>query len=311
MHKPGVRLHLEGLVIAKTIGDEDAIAVMLEASAHHAFFNGDYQKARGYFLESREHYRNVGNSTSVLRQLRHLAYIYYFLGDYRQADQCLDEASEEFREIGHDTMVLECLDIKAHLYLSQGLFVQVFQCIEAIQIISSRGKHQFHDAKNLYFHAVIARLQGHFNPAEEYTQNFMDSSRELGQLELVTTGLYEQGKLAVQDGATDHAKRCFLEGMQLSSEYLFCFGHAFHYTGLTGLAAQLEDNEKAARLFGAADQTFSGLVHVLPLGDRIQYQADLNCVRGSLGESRFEELYQEGRLMTKEQVVGLMMEEDE
>jgi hypothetical protein len=67
--------------------------------------------------------------------------------------------------------------------------------------------------------------------------------------------------------------------------------------------------EKAARLLGAVEHFCAGLVNTLPPPDRDQYHAGYKTARDNLGDTQFNQCYEQGGELTFIQVVKLALEE--
>jgi thioesterase domain-containing protein len=78
--------------------------------------------------------------------------------------------------------------------------------------------------------------------------------------------------------------------------------------GLAGLAARLEENERAARLFGVLDHYRRGWVYAVAPLERAQFEANREAARAALGEARFGQLFTAGQEMFVEQTIAYALE---
>ena len=87
------------------------------------------------------------------------------------------------------------------------------------------------------------------------------------------------------------------------------WGITYCLEDFASLATAQNQMERAARLFGAADNLYTLLRFEMPPAERAEHDRAVATARAELGEEAFAAAWEEGKKMTMEQAVEYALEE--
>src|SRR5439155_5177200 len=123
--------------------------------------------------------------------------------------------------------------------------------------------------------------------------------RELGDGWSVALSLANMGLAGLNIGEGDVeallAAPRLREALAMFRELGVRQGIATCLEGLAGVAGREGRGEEAAKLFGAAEALREAISVPLPAYDRADYERSVSIARAPLGESAFEQAWEEGR----------------
>ncbi len=288
------KLHREQLAVAESFEDNDLIATALWVLGDDAFEAGEFNQTLNFYQRSYQSYRKVGNLVSSAGVLHKTAEICLLIGDYLQASQSIEQALQIYRDVGDQTSYLEALITKFELLISKGAFDQAAEVVDEAQSLSLEAKRSDFQANIKLHQGRLARLQGDTGEARQQLQECLKFARQENFLDLVILSLNELGKLAVNLDDLPAAEESFQAAVQIDWEDADFRTRGYPLSSLAGMAVRNGEMEKAARLFGAVEYLCPGLVNTLPPPDRVQLNADRETAQESLGETLFNQLYEEG-----------------
>jgi DNA-binding CsgD family transcriptional regulator len=151
-----------------------------------------------------------------------------------------------------------------------------------------------------------ALLQGDYEHATALGEEALGFANELGSagVELVPEILVNLGLAALLKGDHERATSSFEEALAISQEAGRKPSVINALEGMAGLAGALQENTRAARLWGAAQAAREATGIALPPGDRALHEAHLVAVRLGLGQKVWEEALAEGRAMSLDEAAG-------
>jgi len=117
------------------------------------------------------------------------------------------------------------------------------------------------------------------------------------------------GFVALQQGDYQHAVELFMESLRLSREVGFRVTVLMCLLGLADVFSDLKRDDRAARLFGAAEALRAAIGHLLAPQDQAESEGRLASTRSRLGAATFAAAWAEGRAMTQEQAVEYALKE--
>ncbi len=127
--------------------------------------------------------------------------------------------------------------------------------------------------------------------------------RELGDRGSIAYSLVSLGRV-VQARGDERAQDLYREGLALCHDIGYREGIAPGLEGVATIAHACGQDERAARLFGAAAALRETLGAPLPLVDLPAHERAVAAVRLALGVDRFTAIWTTGREMTLEQVIA-------
>jgi predicted ATPase/class 3 adenylate cyclase len=180
-------------------------------------------------------------------------------------------------------------------------------CYEAHAILRGiNDKPRFVQALN--FTGEMFRTRGDYEKAKAVYEECLSLAREIGDL-LRQSMMYQNlGYVAIHEGDTEAAKALCSQGIQLALQIKSASQLASTIMVMAGVYILQSPAEKGARLMGAAEAMLESSGVVLQPADKIevvQYKSDL---RELLGETAYEEAYQEGRQMNPDVAIATALE---
>ena len=159
----------------------------------------------------------------------------------------------------------------------------------------------------------MSRVDGDYETARSYYEESLAIRRELEDERGVAVSLINMGYVAYHKGAYREAKKLFEESLAMFQHLESTRGIIDCLDGLAGVLGAEHKPERAAQLFGAAEQlreTFRiGLTVAYP--DQMEYDRYKASVRSQLTEEAFGVAWAEGRTMTLEQAIEYALESSE
>lgn len=250
----------------------------LYQAGHLANRQSDYVAARALFEESLRLSRERGDTSSVAQSLNNLGYVAMYEGN-------LDTARTQNEE--------------------------------ALQIYQISGD-PIGVGSVLYSLGLIAHIAGHYEEARTHYEDALTSwgNRAEGQTG-VPYILLNLGHAARHTGDLARARSCYEGSLRRFVPAADRRGIAQSPEAFASLAAgagtavEPPVAERAARLYGAAQNIRDALNTPLPAIARALHEEPMSAARAALGEEAFAAAWAEGRALTTEQAVAEALNADE
>jgi predicted ATPase/class 3 adenylate cyclase len=303
---PGRRtvIHQRQLAIDRANGDVEGIADGLGMIALSEFENGNYENALASLDASLGYFQQVNNLLSQGWQWLLTGAATFTVGNPEYAIHCLDQSIAIHTDLGYDSRTGMCLHWKSLFSFAEGNFDRAAELSKRAEEYAEKAVDQNLIANTWFLSARMAHLTGDVVGAREYAEKIM----QITDLETVekSLGYVELSHLALEGGYLEEASNLLREGIQLVYR-----AHDYNWfmilvDAAVNLAARQNQQERAALLFGA--RWSRGWYQLLSPQERTHRQIAMNAIKASLGESRFEQLYEEGGELTLEQVIALALE---
>ena len=209
--------------------DPAARARTLDAVGGVAYWQGDFEKAQGFYEEALEIHRELGDRAGQAEQLYNMSFTYSVpRTDYNEAERLGEQALAIFRELGDKAGEARCLWA-------------------------------------LSWNAMQRQDQ---SQSREYLAAAERAFRELGDLFSLGWALHSLGILDIVQGKLPEADRAFREALTVFSEVRDITGIALLVDDFSWLAEALGYRQRAIRLAAAARaleaQAGTGLVQIIP-----------------------------------------------
>jgi non-specific serine/threonine protein kinase len=149
----------------------------------------------------------------------------------------------------------------------------------------------------------LARLQGDYDQAIALHEKDLAMSRERGYPVRSASALRHLGMDHLRRGAHGRAAEHFKQSLALCEEVRNRWVPMECLNGLGGLACVAQQYERAARLFGAANQLRDALGYRSKPADQECYDHHTATTRAGLGEAAFAAAWAEGQAMTLDQAI--------
>jgi len=82
------------------------------------------------------------------------------------------------------------------------------------------------------------------------------------------------------------------------------------FTGMSAVAGEVNQPERCAKLFGAAQAIFDTIDYRIPQFDQDEFGRHIQVARVHLGNTAFDALAEEGRALTVDDAVALALNEE-
>ncbi|MGH9529254.1 MAG: protein kinase domain-containing protein [Terriglobales bacterium] len=169
----------ESLNIARTLSDEQGVAVSLNALAVNARDRGDLDRARLLFAEGVERWRELGDQKGMARSLSNLASVVKLNGNFEGASAIYEECLTIFQGLGDRTGVAWSLNSQGDVARDQGNFAAAKALYEKALAIFQELDDRWGLAGTLADLGTLAREQRNCHAAESLYQQSLKIFCEL------------------------------------------------------------------------------------------------------------------------------------
>ncbi len=254
----------ESVTLARGEGDTWLVAVGLTVWGFVAEFQGDYARGHQFTQESLALFRQLNDVWGIGWALHQLGRAAHDQGEDEQAEAYLNESLALRRAIGDSWGLVLALHYLGRVAHAQGAHTRARRLLEESLAVSRRVGFKRYIAWALHHLARVARAQGEHRLARAYEEESLAS--------------------AIQRGDKPGIVECV--------------------EGLAGLAVELSDWTRAARLAGAVEAQREALGNPRPRAYHRGHERDLAAVRAALGERSFGKQWTAGRGLRLEDAVA-------
>jgi tetratricopeptide (TPR) repeat protein len=269
-------------------------------------YETDFEKAQAWLEESLDDYSKVGNRKAIVNILHALSWIAWVKGDTVQAMQEIDEALQISHEIGERYLYSSNLVLHSDIHLSMGSYEDSAKDVETAQKIGQTTGDKTVLAFVSCRKGRIYWINQQLDLAFQILNEALNLGREDGNKYTVAFSLYYLGRVATDRHDFALAMTYYRQSIQAFYEMNFWYWDylAFSLEGLARAACLQKRYDRAAQFFGSSERFFQNLVHTLSPIERAWRQADLDLAKESLGEDRFQAMWQKGNALSPEQVIA-------
>jgi tetratricopeptide (TPR) repeat protein len=293
------QVHLEQLAVEQTSGDIERIAAANLMLGIACFANGDFLECFHTVERSLKMFLQVNNPIGIANGYSMLGWSTFVNGNRPQAIQAYDQAIFHFHNLGFENKTGFTLAIKCLIPLAEGRYEEAARLFEEAWEIYQLSENQKSMEKLLLIRIRLARLDGDVSAARQHAKDLV--KRQDMPADDKLQSWVELGHLALQQADLAQAQEYLREGLfALRGSF---YSAVYIFDALALLAARQKRYDLAARLFGS--RWCRGYANLLSPTEKAWRAGDWTAMRADLGESRFEELYAEGKIMTYEQAVAL------
>jgi predicted ATPase/class 3 adenylate cyclase len=302
-------LHIENIELWREIGDKRGIASALGPLAHQAAAKYDFEGASQLFNESLTLFREVGDKREIAGALWNLGQIALRSGSYEEAKDLFTESMmiyEELKDVHGVATQLRCLgDIErghGNTSKAQDLFERGLVSFRAIgdkgcSIITLAGLGK------------VALDQGDHNTANVHLAESLRLACETENEQGEAIALRLLGFCDLSSGDLAGANKYFRESLAIEWKRDNVEGVAACLEGAARLFAARDDYKQATRLIGFVDSLHDQIGVPLSPVDEDSLGKWKSTVRKKLGEGAFKIKESEGRSMTMEGAIAIVMKE--
>jgi tetratricopeptide (TPR) repeat protein len=272
--KEGQERMMRGLAVARRLRDYAGVTFLLHELGNLCGDQGDYEQARGYYLESLEIKKARGDKWGQAATLHGLGALCNDQGDYEQARRYYEQSLELEMELSDkrgQAATLHCLGV---LCKDQGRYEQARRYYEQSLALKKELDDKQGMGATLHGLGDLCSDQGEYEQARRHYEQSLALKEALGDQRGKATTLHGLGSLSSNQGEYEQARRYYEQSLVLKKELgdkrgmaatLHCLGvlcsdqgeyqHARdHYNSSLKLEKQLGDKQgQAATLCRLAD----------------------------------------------------------
>ena len=288
----------KGLAVSRSSGDRRNVGLSLKNLGLAAAEQGDYGAARALLEESLQIFRGLADRQYAAAVLDNLGILASEQGDHPTARLLYEEAIAISREVGNKQGLALTLNNLGLLTHEQGDYVKAEEVFKESLAIFRELGSRQGIAFALNNLGMVARRQGDYALARARFNESLALKRELGDWQSVANSLGNLGTVALQQGDCARARSLFEEGVSVRRDLGDRLGMAKSLESFASLAAAEGHAERAVRLWGAAEALREELGAPVPPNQRHEYGGEVAAICGQLEEDRFSALWAEGRALS-------------
>lgn len=266
----------------------------LTASGVLSHYQADYDRAEELCRTALDLSRSLGDPKGIAEALAGLALVKRTRGEYRDAETLFQEALSVYDELDDEEGTARTLDRLGIALALGGENDRARPLFErSLELFRRLG-----DSTGVAFglHGLaFARPAGAELEALAQSDESLAILRGLGDRRNVAKVLVVTAEINAARGDVETAAGQLAESLTLFVEFGDRWFWGWSLESAACLAADGDDAERAARLFGSADSVWAAIEAPLPARLRERHDRVLADVLSRLGEGRFESAWDEGR----------------
>jgi ATP/maltotriose-dependent transcriptional regulator MalT len=191
----------------------------------------------------------------------------------------------------------------------QGDYTRAAALFEQSLTIRRKLGNQEEVAWTLHLLGEVALAQGDNLTAQTYEEERLRIEHERGNKQGMAAALTSLALMMHAQGKVTQAQALLEESLALVQELDNRVGIAAVLDGFAALALSKGDPDRAARLWGAAENIRAAAGEVFSLVELALYKRTVAGARDQLGEARFTAAWAEGRAMLLEQAIAYALDQ--
>jgi tetratricopeptide (TPR) repeat protein len=238
----------------------------------------------------------------------------HYQGDHAEATTRLTEALMTARELQDAVRISETLQVLGIVAEDSGAYVDAARFLEEAMEIHHDLDDRYSEATTLAHLGIVSYGRGDIEQAEAQGLAARALAREVGNLTAQFMTPLMLGHIATTVGAPRQAAGWFREAFAVIGGFGGLAsvlergddseGVARALAGVALLAATQFQAVRAARLFGMAEAARAPTGLMLTLPESAAYERATEAARNQIGETLFEDAYDEGRSASVQQVLA-------
>jgi predicted ATPase/DNA-binding SARP family transcriptional activator/DNA-binding CsgD family transcriptional regulator len=299
-------------------GSGPARVNVLEGRGWMAQFQGEFGQAEAAYEEMLGLSRELGDDGNIATALNCLATSAAQQEDFDRAKSLLEENLFVLRRLEDESKnpatlkKYHALGLLGYLAINEHDYGRGIALWEESLVLARKVGDRFHIGQNLSNLGYAALLQDDHERATECCEESLALVRELGSAGeiIMSESWINLGLAALGQGDHEQSKSSFEEALVLSRKLGKKPTVINALEGMATLAGALGEDDRAARLQGAAETAREATGIALPPAERALHESHLSAVRPRLG-ARWEEMLAEGRAMSLEEATRYALTEEE
>ena len=285
-----------------------ARADALNGAAVMAYMQSDYALARVLYEESLTIRRNLKNKVGIASSLGNLGNVARAQGNYADARTLLEESLAIRRELEDKRGIALTLNNLGNLAYEQGDYALARVLYEESLMIDRKLKNKVGIASSLGNLGNCAYEYGDYTAAHEFHKESLAEERNLKNKTGIVSSLIDLGNVArAQDNYAD-AHALLEESLAIAYELEDRGLITYALEAFASLATKEVQEERCARLWGAAAALRETIGFPMSPADREKQEREMTVVRETLGADSFAMAWVQGQAMTMEQAIEYALE---
>ncbi|HEY6018693.1 MAG TPA: tetratricopeptide repeat protein, partial [Candidatus Paceibacterota bacterium] len=280
----------ESQVISQSLGDdgEQILAEALNWLGLLALSSGEIDRANFLFQRGLELYQKWKNQHGTALSMFHLGIVESELSHDTAALSLLEKSLSLFRQLGDLFLIARVSLFLGRLFMKLGNYDKARLHFE--EHLEIDQELQFWDgiADGWRDLGNLCQYQGKYEQARQYYEESMTVCREHGLNKFHV--YYSSGSLALYDKHYSLAFQHFIFPLDLAQKSGELANVSVLLIGLAAVAAGMQQPERAAKLYGAAQAVFETTQYQIPPLDRAEFDRHIQIAGEQLGKERFEAL---------------------
>jgi predicted ATPase len=227
------------------------------------------------------------------------------MGEDKAAQPLLEEAEALFEELNMPWYVATTKVHLGNAALGMGNTSVAITYLKSAEILSWEINEKWLISFVMNNFGEVSRVKGEYDKAQSYYEQSEALLREMGDKGELARLVHNLGSVAQHKGNLEQAREQYYESLSMFSKLGNQRGIAECLASLAGLWAEEGDLEASVRLIGAASALLNQTGGSWWPADRVEYERNINIIKGGLEEKVFEMAWNEGQEMTLEEVIGL------
>jgi tetratricopeptide (TPR) repeat protein len=243
----------EALAVARTEGDDEATAVVLNWLGTNAYGGGDLAAAEVFIAESLELRRRIGEPAGIATALNALAGVHHFRGELDRARAMFVESLELKQALGNPNAIAVSLTNLGLVERDAGRPQEATEAFaEAIAIWERTGDRQ-RIAVGIHNAALLELDLGRYEAAAAMLRRAHDLARDVGDRTEMAYAMADLVRVDVErgdlEGAAAALEQSLPRALGLGARIILPLA----LEGAGGIAAGRGEDELAVRLWSAAE----------------------------------------------------------
>jgi predicted ATPase/transcriptional regulator with XRE-family HTH domain len=268
---------------------------------------GDEVRAAKLLGESVARWREVGDQRGLAYALTDLGQVAFFQGEIGTARIYTDEGVARFHSAADRWGLALALQHLGRVVLAEGDENEAASLYREVLAIYDELGDPWGRGMPLLGLGRVALARERFAEARRYLEDGLTVFQHTGERRMSAMALSRLGQLARKEGDDLRAAACYQQSIVLRHELGQFMSIGMSLTALAALAGRRGEVERAARLGGAAEALLEQRGRQQSPRDREDHQRLMTTVRGQMEVARLAALWEEGRMLRREQVLALAL----
>jgi predicted ATPase/DNA-binding XRE family transcriptional regulator len=294
------------LQLARKLANQQTEAFSLSLLGVSTLLQGNVREGTHLLENGLTLYRALGDKMGQAKTLEWLAF--NTTSNPERTMAFIKESLGLYRELGNLTGITVCLNSLSQITMRSGDFKSPLPWVEEALSISRQLGDQTNEAYILSLSAALAYWQGNYQQAKSYYHEVLLLTEKTGDNFLKLWIHVHIGYAFLHQGNIQQARALFVDSIHNTHTVGLAGILVFAVEGMASLYVDQNQFKRATQLFAWTDAMREELGDHRPLVEQRSVERDLAIIHSKLDDAEFAKFSEEGRLMTKEQVITLALD---